>query len=243
MAALVGRSRCSARPRTRPSRSAAGSCTRPPAAGEELEADASARPRRPLRDDGTRRGDDVDFLVGLRRRHLRARAGGRRGRRARMRRPPHARSAVPRSARSTSRTRRRPTTPARRCRSSARWRTSRGGARGRGGDRGRATAAILAPVGRSPVRSRSSRPTVALLGVYEDDGTKAMPLVVLAPAGSNDRERLSRRIAPTSGRRTASRSPSRPGCSDRQHDRGGERDPLQAPPSGSRPERGRGRAP
>ena len=54
------------------------------------------------------------------------------------------------------------------------------GGRG-GGDRGRATAASSAPSGLSGPFTVTA-PDGRVLGVYEDDGTKAKPLVVLAPA-------------------------------------------------------------
>ena len=152
-------------------------------AGEELRGRRPAGPCGDLRDDGAQRRRRR-LPRGLRRRHVRPRPGGGRGRPARMRRPPHEAPAhrdrwVPRRGREAARG----TRPA------AVVGAGGGpppamGRRGRGGDRGlpRQDPCALGP--RRSVLGRRARRSH--LGIYEDAGTKAMPLVVLAPAGSND---------------------------------------------------------
>ena len=66
---------------------------------------------------------------------------------------------------------------------------------------------ILAPSGLAGPFSVVA-PDGRMLGIYEDAGTKAVPLVVLAPAGRTTPGATELPGAPTPARRTANRSPS-----------------------------------
>ena len=118
----------------------------------------------------------------LRRWHLRARAGRRRRRRARVRRPPHRAAAYPHRL-----VRRGRCVPARRPAHAAADR-ERGGPpsdgeleAGRGGGSRPRTGAR--PLGARQVRTRCSVRSGELIGVYEDDGPRSKPLVVLQRGG------------------------------------------------------------